>query len=62
MHLGIVSHDDERQCKPVSLHGAESLPCQQVADKLTIYDIVLHYDNPCLIHDRTSSFPLSPAG
>ena len=101
MHLGIVGHDDERQCqsffphppqqvysvsvrqaqvgkhyipaggllqefprryKAVSLHGAESLPCQQVADKLAIHDVVLYHDDCYLILDHTSSFPLSPAG
>ena len=45
-----------------SLHGAESLACQQVADELAIHDVVLHHDDFCLIHFRIFSFLLLPAG
>ena len=45
-----------------SLHGTESFPCQQVADKLAVHDIVFHHDDFCLIHYRISSFLLLPVG
>ena len=45
-----------------SLHGTESLACQQVADKLAIHDVVLHHDDFCIIHFRIFSFLLLPAG
>ncbi len=51
------------RCREVeSLHGTESFPCQQVADKLAIHDVVLHHDNFCFIHYYISSFLLLPAG
>ena len=45
-----------------SLHGAESLACQQVADELAIHDVVLHHDDFCIIHYYIFSFPLLPIG
>ena len=45
-----------------SLHGVESLACQQVTDELAIHDVVLHHDDFCLIHYYIFSFLLLPAG
>ena len=50
------------RCREVeSLHGTESLPRQQVADKLAIHDIIFHHDDFCFIHCCIFSFLLLPA-
>ena len=49
-------NEDHRCEYPALLHGTESFPCQQVADKLAIHDIVLHHDDSCFIHFRIFPF------